>query len=898
MKPISTRCFRHRLTAVIAAAVLLVIPRIGAQLVNVAPRGTAYNSGPLWPGDRIDFLLDGILSRQIHAATAPDLGFNYTVDLGSDRTIRKFILYPRQDGCCPERLRNFRVAIHQDDGAGQIGAEVWGVDVLTGAGENAGSGNGLFVEVNVTGNQTGRWVKITALDAPVRDYTLQMTELQVYAEVPANEQNRALNALVSVQGALFPGLEGRNLVDGARGTIAHAAESPATGYGYTINLGGEVRLSSLVIYPRQDGCCSDRLSNYRVSLHKNSAGAPGPAVWSANLRTDGSNPGSGWGMREEITADLDPAGTFEAQYIVVQSLDDPVPNYALQIAELEAYGEALGAPSILVSSQPLPTSTGIGRTARFSVTALAVNGEADKLTYQWQRNQVDIPGATGAVWVTPPALFEDEKSKYRCVISYPGLASVTTDEAELRLNRALQSRAFSNRPLWGPGGWNVSQLVDGNLGGPIHGDQTIEPGFSYQLDLGAEVEVDEIRIFPRQDGCCPERLRNIRVSVHKDSAGAIGDSNWAADLYTQPGENAGSGSGVVTIVNKSQNPADPFKGQWIQILNLEDPVTPYAMQVTEVEVFGAYTSGRPLLSFVAVNTAPTGVPGRPVTLTAEAKVINGDPAKISYRWTRDGVVLPDSNTNALRTSPLVNADTTSIYLCILSYPGVADVISDPVRITFDYNYAKNQPARSNRPLWGPGGWSISQIADGNRLNTVHGDTAIEAGFAYSINLGINIQLERIDIYPRQDGCCAQRLRNLHVSLHQDANGEIGNETWGADILTESNAGSGAGVVVTVLPTEGNGDPQGSWLQILAMDDPILDYSLQLTEIEVYGTPAAGPDRPVLLFSRKSNGLELRWTSGALEAASGVAGPWAPVANATSPYLAPLDASIRFFRLFQ
>ena len=122
----------------------------------------------------------------------------------------------------------------------------------------------------------------------------------------------------------------------------------------------------------------------------------------------------------------------------------------------------------------------------------------------------------------------------------PFLASVTSAEATVRLNLAFESKAYSNRPLWAPGGWNISKLVNGDRQDVFHGDTDIPPGMAYQVDLGASVTLQEIVIYPRQDGCCPERLSNIRVSVHKDNTGQIGDPVWSADLFTD-GSNAGSG---------------------------------------------------------------------------------------------------------------------------------------------------------------------------------------------------------------------------------------------------------------------------------------------------------------------------------------------------------------------
>jgi hypothetical protein len=841
---------------------------------------------------KIQSIIDNDPGSIAHGDAAPATGFAYSIDLGRDVTVQSIRILPRQDGCCPERLRNVHVSINQDDN-GAVGSEVWGADLLTGANENAGSGVGLAVSVPVPANQAGRWIQIMSLDDPVPSYSLQIAEVEVYEDVPPNQINRAVGAAVTASGPLYVGMTAASLVDGRHSTLAHGDATLAAGFAYTINIGTKIALSRIRIWARQDGCCPERLSNYRVTVHPDNGGVPGDAVWSADVHTDGTNPGSFVGAYDDLTGDAAPGSPFEGQYIRITSLDDPVPSYALQISEVEAFGVLVGAANVLINTQPASRSAGPGQTVSFSVAATVVNGDPTKLTYQWQHNGAKIDGATSATYQTPPILLGDDKSTYRCVLSYPGIPDLVTDDALLRVNLAYQSKAYSNRPLWSAG-WNISMIVDGDRGNVLHGVASIDPGFHYQIDLGAPVKLEELRIYPRQDGCCPERLRNIRVSVHADNAGEIGDAVWSADLYTADGSNAGSGAGLVTVLDPTLDPVGKFEGQWIQIESLEDPVTAYALQMTEVEAYGSFAGGLPLLSFVRPPANVTSVPGHSATFSTLVKVVNGDPPKLSYQWTRDGVAIPGATASTYKTPPLKDSDAAALFRCVVSYPGVADLVSDPVQVNFDGNYAKGQPAYANRPLWGPGNWSMSQIVDGDHSNTVHGDAVDAAGFAFSVDLGVDVLVEHIDIYPRQDGCCPERLANIHVSLNANDNGSPGAETWGVDLFTDgSNAGSGAGKIVTLHAEDGVGDFHGNWIVITSLDDPVRPYALQMTEVEVYGALAAGP---TLVFERKGDGLDLTWGAGTLQSAPGLNGPWAAVLNATSPYHAVADGDARFFRV--
>ena len=83
-----------------------------------------------------------------------------------------------------------------------------------------------------------------------------------------------------------------------------------------------------------------------------------------------------------------------------------------------------GAPAILV--QPIEAAVRQGQTASFSITA---TGGAP-LSYQWQRNGLDIHGATSALYTTPPLTQADSGAVYRCLVSN-GMGSVISNNVML-----------------------------------------------------------------------------------------------------------------------------------------------------------------------------------------------------------------------------------------------------------------------------------------------------------------------------------------------------------------------------------------------------------------------------------------------------------------------------------
>ena len=85
------------------------------------------------------------------------------------------------------------------------------------------------------------------------------------------------------------------------------------------------------------------------------------------------------------------------------------------------------APSI--TSQPSSKTVAPGQTATFSATATG----STPLTYQWQRDQAAVSGATSASYTTPPVSTTDNGAQFRVVVSN-ALGSATSNPATLTVS--------------------------------------------------------------------------------------------------------------------------------------------------------------------------------------------------------------------------------------------------------------------------------------------------------------------------------------------------------------------------------------------------------------------------------------------------------------------------------
>ncbi len=97
------------------------------------------------------------------------------------------------------------------------------------------------------------------------------------------------------------------------------------------------------------------------------------------------------------------------------------------------------APSL--TTQPTNQTVTAGQTASFS---MAATGTAP-LSYQWQKNGVNITGATAATYTTPATTTSDSGSTFRVLVSNTA-GSVTSSAATLTVNAAAVAPSITSQP--------------------------------------------------------------------------------------------------------------------------------------------------------------------------------------------------------------------------------------------------------------------------------------------------------------------------------------------------------------------------------------------------------------------------------------------------------------------
>ena len=82
-----------------------------------------------------------------------------------------------------------------------------------------------------------------------------------------------------------------------------------------------------------------------------------------------------------------------------------------------------GTAPPVITQQPAGQTILTGQTASFTVAAIGL----PPLSYQWQKNGVDIGGAISPAYTTPPALLADSGSLFRCIVTNPNGPTPSTN---------------------------------------------------------------------------------------------------------------------------------------------------------------------------------------------------------------------------------------------------------------------------------------------------------------------------------------------------------------------------------------------------------------------------------------------------------------------------------------
>jgi uncharacterized repeat protein (TIGR02543 family) len=331
------------------------------------------------------------------------------------------------------------------------------------------------------------------------------------------------------------------------------------------------------------------------------------------------------------------------------------------------------APPV-ITIQPGNQSASEGGSVSFSVTATGTN-----CSYQWQKNDTNIVGATSASYSSPPATLGDNGAKFRCIVSNAG-GNATSNEALLLVSTAapviVADPANVSVSEGSPASFAVS-VSGSNLtyqwqrnGAPISTnatDLTYTIPVTNYADNGALFQC----IITNSGGKATSASAKLTVVIA------------APQISVQPQSQSAK---VGTIVNFSVTATGSnLNYQWqknnvaIATATGSSYSTPAVALADNGATFkcivgngaGSVTSNQATLTISA--TAPS-ITTQPASQTASAGqtasfTIVASGANLTYQWQKNGIDIPNAAAASFTTPPLLRADSGAAFRCAVTNAG-------------------------------------------------------------------------------------------------------------------------------------------------------------------------------------------------------------------------------------
>src|SRR6266576_318230 len=364
-----------------------------------------------------------------------------------------------------------------------------------------------------------------------------------------------------------------------------------------------------------------------------------------------------------------------AQFSVVVS--NTAGNATSAAATLTVNAAAI-APSI--TTQPTTQTVNAGQTASFNVVAA---GTAP-LSYQWQKNGINIAGATAASYATPATTTSDSGSTFRVLVSNTA-GTATSGAATLTVNAAPVAPSITTQP--------TSQTVTAGQTASFSVAAAGTAPLSYQWQknginiTGATAATYTTPATTTSDSGSTFRVLVSNTAGTATSSAATVTVNAAAaapSITTQPTSQTVT-AGQTASFSVAATGTAPLSYQWqknganIAGATSAGYTTPATLttdngaQFTAVvsNTAGSITSAAAILTVNAAAVAPsitTQPASQTVTAgqTASFSVAAAGTAPLSYQWQKNGINIAGATAATYTTPATTTSDSGSTFRVLVS----------------------------------------------------------------------------------------------------------------------------------------------------------------------------------------------------------------------------------------
>lgn len=358
------------------------------------------------------------------------------------------------------------------------------------------------------------------------------------------------------------------------------------------------------------------------------------------------------------------------------------------------------------------------------------------IIYQWQKNGVDIPGATARTLTYGPVLPSDNGVQFTCRIRALGYADnalnrlwsnsvpatlTVTGEAVLEtgvarvewwsnstrvaiLNGAAgnPNRIYTTPKMIAPSDSpmdNYANRVSGFFIAPTTGDYVffLNSDDDSDLFLSTDATPANKRLIARAIGWSGSTL-----GWHETGGGGDTLAQRRSDQFTDPNtgtqpyitgipltggqmyyiegvHNEGSGGDYFAATYKLLTEADPLNGDDSRISG--NALAFYAPRIPWVAFTAQPQSPPPVVSggiSVTFSAAGTNAPSMVVGNTGNPVPWFNNPTYLQYQWYKNGTPIPGANTSSYTLSPVLPSDNNAQFVCGIRAIGYADNALNPI----------------------------------------------------------------------------------------------------------------------------------------------------------------------------------------------------------------------------
>ncbi len=329
----------------------------------------------------------------------------------------------------------------------------------------------------------------------------------------------------------------------------------------------------------------------------------------------------------------------------------------------------MDAPAIL--APPINDSVLVGSQGTFTVLASG----AVPLSYQWQKNSVDIPGANSATYVTPPAVQSDSGASFRCTITNT-VGMITTPNAYMVVMVTPTITSHPQNKMVAPG-QTASFFVGFSGSFPF--------AFQWQRN-GVDIPGATLLGYTTPATTAADSGSLFRCRVRN----AVGEvwSNAALLEVAQP----------ATI---TQHPANQFaaigKTATFSVVATGTPTLTYQWQKNGVNISGATNSSYTTPTLVKADSGavyrcrvtnfvrqvtsnnailnvgnPPAITTQPLAQsvgigsTATFSVTATGSITLAYQWSKNGTAIPGATSSSYITPAVTTGDNGSLFRCAVT----------------------------------------------------------------------------------------------------------------------------------------------------------------------------------------------------------------------------------------